>query len=902
MNTSFYLIDAMAFAFRAFHAISANLTDNRNRPTNAVFGFTRILLKILREHDPKYVTVVFDAPGKNFRHEMYPEYKATRVKAPPEFLEQIPRMYEVVKALNLPLSLVPGVEADDVIGTLARACAAEGREVVIVSGDKDLLQLVGDHVLMYDPGKGDDGTTWKPEQVCERFGVGPEHVRDALALIGDTADNIPGVRQIGPVKAAKLLAEYQTLENLYANLDAIPGKQREYLELDREQAFFARELVTIKTDVEVDTDLSAYERRPWDKGALVSCFRELGFHSLVEDLEPGAPAAEVRADYTLVNTPEKLADLVKMLRKADFFAIDTETTSIQPMLADLVGISLCAQPGIAFYIPIRHACTDLEALMAGDAEPAITLSPEKALAALKPVLENPKPGKTGHNIKYDMIVLHRAGITLRGIRMDTMIASYLTDPSRLRHNLDELSLHHLNHKTIPISDLIGKGSKTIPFDQVPIKQAAEYACEDADMSLRLEQALQPRLTELGLDDLLNEIELPLIHVLAKMEMQGIAIDAALFETLQREITTGLHKLESEIHKIAGEPFNINSTKQLQSILYSKLGLKPARKNKSGFSTDVDALESLADLHPLPAAVLEYRSLEKLRGTYVEALPKLVHPATGRIHTSFNQAVAATGRLSSSNPNLQNIPTRTELGRRIRQGFVAGNSSQRLIAADYSQIELRVLAHLTKDEALCAAFESDADIHRETAARIFRVAPEKVTPDMRRQAKAVNFGVVYGMGDFSLARNVGIARDDAKQFIKQYFDTYPGVAKWLEEVKEQARRDGFVTTLMNRRRYIPDINSERAGIRGAAERIAINTPVQGSAADIIKVAMVRLDKELERWNAHLLLQVHDELLVESETKCADDVAACMRSTMEEAAKLHVPLKVDVGIGANWAEIH
>ena len=902
MNTSFYLIDAMAFAFRAFHAISANLTDNNNRPTNAVFGFTRILLKILREHDPQYITVVFDAPGKNFRHEMYPEYKATRVKAPPEFLEQIPRMYGVVKALNLPLSIVPGVEADDVIGTLARAVAAQGRDVLIVSGDKDLLQLVGDRVRMYDPGKGDDGMLWKPEEVRERFGVGPEHVTDALALIGDTADNVPGVRQVGPVKAAKLLAEYQTLENLYDHLDAIPGKLREYLELDRDQAFFARELVTVKTDVEVSTDLAAYERRPWEKSTLVACFRELGFHSLLEDVTSDTPPPEVQKKYTLINTPDKLDALVKELRNAEFLAVDTETTDVQPMLAELVGVSLCARPGVAYYIPIRHAFGDLEALMSGTAEPEVTFTPDKALAALKPLLEDPEIAKTGHNIKYDMIVLRRAGIELRGIRMDTMIASYLTDPSRLRHNLDELSLHHLNHKTIPISDVIGKGSKAISFDQVPLEQATEYACEDADMSLRLEQVFQSRLTELGLEILLNEIELPLIFVLSKMEMRGISIDTALFETLQREIAAGLHTLESRIHELAGEPFNINSPKQLQAILYGKLGLKPARKNKSGFSTDVDALEALAAHHPLPAAVLEYRSLEKLRGTYVEALPKLIHPDTGRIHTSFNQAVAATGRLSSSNPNLQNIPARTEMGRRIREGFVAGSPSKRLIAADYSQIELRVLAHLTGDKALCAAFESDADIHRETAARIFRVAPEDVTPDMRRQAKAVNFGVIYGMGDFSLARNVGLTREEARQFISQYFETYPGVAAWLEQVKEQARRDGFVTTLMNRRRYIADINSERAGIRAAAERVAINTPVQGSAADIIKVAMVRLDKELERWDAHLLLQVHDELLVEAEAGCADAVAACMRATMEEAAALRVSLKVDVGIGANWAEIH
>lgn len=902
MNNSFYLIDAMAFAFRAFHAISATLTDSKGHPTNAVFGFTRILLKLLREHDPKYVTVVFDAPGKNFRHEMYPEYKATRAKTAPELLEQIPRMYEVVEAMNLPLTIVPGVEADDAIGTLATQAVSQGHEVVIVSGDKDLLQLVSDNVRVFDPGKEEEKAWTAAEQVRERFGVGPEHVRDALALIGDTADNIPGVRQVGEVKAAKLLSQYQTLENLYDNLQAITGKLQEYLETDREQAFFARELITIRTDVPMEVEVAKYERRPWDIKRISLCFKELAFHSLLRELESELPKKEIQQAYTLINTPELLERLVRRLRTAGLFAIDTETTHIQPMLADLVGISVCMEPGSAYYIPVRQAGEDLETLMNASECPSVTFTLQEALNILRPVLEDPAIHKTGHNLKYDIIVLHRAGIMLRGVAMDTMIASYLTDASRLRHNLDDLSLHHLNHKTIPISDLIGKGSKAVSFDQVPLEQATEYACEDADMSLRLAQVFEPRLKELGLESLLSEVELPLIHVLANMEMRGIAIEKALFETLLRELSASLHTLESNIHALAGETFNINSPKQLQGVLYDKLGLKPVRKNKSGYSTDVDTLEALAEKHPLPRAVLEYRSLEKLRSTYVEALPKLVHPKTGRLHTSFNQAVAATGRLSSSNPNLQNIPTRTELGKRIRQGFVASGSSKRLISADYSQIELRVLAHLTEDSMLCGAFASDADVHRETAARIFCVCPEEVTPDMRRQAKAVNFGVIYGMGDFSLARNVGLTREAARKFIHQYFETYPGVAMWIERTKEQARKDGFVTTLMNRRRPITDINSDRAVLRSAAERMAINTPVQGSAADIIKVAMIRLEKALAAYDAKMLLQVHDELLVEAEADCAQEVAECMRSVMEGAASLKVPLKVDVGTGSNWAEIH
>ncbi|MFA7692241.1 MAG: DNA polymerase I [Candidatus Hydrogenedentales bacterium] len=902
MNTSFYLIDAMAFAFRAFHAISANLTDNQQRPTNAIFGFTRILLKILKEQKPDYIAVVFDAPGKTFRHELYPEYKANRAAAAPEFIEQIPRMHDVVRAMNLPLTLVPGVEADDAIGTLARAAEKQGHDVVIVSGDKDLLQLVSDKVHMMDPGKTKGPEKWTPAEVEERFGVGPKYVPDALALIGDSADNIPGVRLIGPMKAKKLLSEYGTLEELYAHVEEQKGKQRDYLIEDREQAFFARTLITVKTDVEMDTDLDAYQRQAWDLDILAACFTELGFHSILEEISSNKSETEPPQNYSLIHNRKELRGLVEKLSQCDVFALDTETTHVHPMLADLVGISLSMEAGTAFYIPVNHGNGDLESLMTDTDDPEVSVTLQDVLDLLKPLFENPAIGKIGHNIKYDMIVLKRSGIDLQGVTMDTMLASYLTEPSRLRHNLDELSLHHLNHKAIPISDLLGKGAQARTFDQIPLNQAVEYACEDADLSLRLEHVFRPRLSELGLNGLLNEIEIPLIYVLAGMEMQGISIDVNLFNRLHRELVENLSTLESKIHDLAGEAFNINSPKQLQHILYEKIGLTPLRKNKSGYSTDVDSLEALASEHPLPEAVLEYRSLEKLRGTYVEALPKLVNPQTGRIHTSFNQAVAATGRLSSSTPNLQNIPTRTDLGKQIREGFIASSPTKRLISADYSQIELRILAHLTGDETLRTAFASDADIHKETAARIFNVAPEAVTADMRRQAKAVNFGVIYGMGDFSLAKNTGLDRNQARAFIQQYFDTYPGVAKWLEEVKELCRKQGYVTTLMNRRRYIPDINSTRSMARAAAERVAINTPVQGSAADIIKIAMVRMYQALQAYPAQMLVQVHDELVVESEEACAEEVAALMRSIMCSAVELSVPLKVDTGIGFNWAEIH
>ena len=905
MKKRLYLIDAMAFAFRAYHAINARLMDANNRPTNAVYGFTRIALKLLREHEPDLIAVVFDAPEKNFRDELFPEYKATRVETPQELIEQIPRMYEVVRALNLPLLVVPGVEADDVIGTLAKQAEAKGMEVVLVSGDKDLMQLISENVRMYDAGKEDAKAWFGVDEVVARFGVEPAHVRDALALIGDAADNVPGVRQVGEVKARRLLAEYKSLENLYDHIGEIKGKLREYLEQDREQAFFSRELVTIKTDVPLDISPEQCVRKPWDAKQLQQCFEELAFHSLLKEMLPESAPKKMEGAYTLVDSLEKLESVIKEMESAKMIAVDTETTDVHPMFARLVGVSLCAHPGVAYYVPVEHAPLDLEEMMSADGGGGhdLSIDGKRAVELLKPLLEDASIGKIGHNIKYDIIVLQRAGIRVRGVVMDSMVASYLTDASRLRHNLDDLSLHYFNHKKIPISDLIGSGAKSITFDYVPVEKATAYACEDADMTFRLAAALRPLLEKDGLDALFNTIELPLVHVLADMEMQGIAIDTEQFASLQAEIVENLKKLESRIHKLAGETFNINSPKQLQVVLFEKLGLTPVRKTKSGYSTDVDVLEALAPEHPLPEAVLEYRTLEKLRGTYVEALPKLVHPETKRIHTSFNQAVTATGRLSSSSPNLQNIPVRTEYGRRIRQGFVAGAPSLRLVAADYSQIELRILAHLSKDDRLLEAFNADEDIHRDTAARVFGMKPEEVTPDMRRQAKAVNFGVVYGISDFGLARNLGIARGEARKFIDNYFETYPGVARWLEKTKEEAKRDGYVTTMFQRRRYINDIKSRNTVSRNAAERMAINTPVQGSAADIIKIAMVRLYEALKNMEkTHLLLQVHDELVVETPAEHADATAATMKDIMEGVVELAVPLKVDIGVGSHWAEIH
>ncbi len=904
MPERIFLIDGTAFAYRSFFAIRG-LTNSKGMPTNAVFGFARVLTKILREHAPSHIAVVFDAPGKTFRDDLYPAYKAQRPPTPEDLVAQLPLIDELVEALNIPVVRTPGVEADDVIGTLARRAEAAGMDVTLVTGDKDALQLVTDKVSVFDPYKNNTGLVYGPAEVLERFGVPPEHVVDVMALMGDTADNVPGVKGIGEKTARTLLESRLSLEKLYADIDAIRGKTRERLENDKDMAFLSRELVTIKTNVPLDISPGDCDRREFDRDKLIELFGRLEFQSLLEELLPPAEQVDA-ADYRLVLTVEELDAVIAKIRGVGSCAVDTETTSVDPMRAELVGISLSCQEEVAWYIPVGHApeamtssVPDGELFAVAD----VTCIPKKiAIDRLRPLFADPAIGKVGHNIKYDMIVLERAGAPLAGIALDTMVASYLTDPSRIRHNLSDVCLHYLKRRMVPIEDVIGKGPKAITFDRVPLASACAYAAEDADIAWRLAGVFRPILRERGLERLYEEIEGPLIAVLARIEQAGIALDLKVFTELRREIEQRLANLEEEIHTAAGGAFQVNSPKQLQEVLFGRLGLKPRRRTKTGFSTDVDVLEELAQEHPLPAKVLEYRTLEKLRGTYVDALPRLIHPDTGRIHTSFNQAVAATGRLSSSDPNLQNIPIRTDIGRRIREGFIAGKGDCRLVSADYSQIELRVMAHLSGDAHLQEAFRRDADIHRDTAARVFGVAPEQVTPEMRRQAKAVNFGVIYGISPYGLARNLGISNAEAARFIDQYFAQYPKVRTWIDATLEKARETGYVATLLGRRRYMPELKASDMNVRRGAERAAINMPVQGTAADIIKTAMVRLDAALRDAAARMLLQVHDELLVEAPASEADRVAATMREIMENAMALDVPLKVDVGIGRNWAEIH
>ena len=694
------------------------------------------------------------------------------------------------------------------------------------------------------------------------------------------------------------------MNGVFEHLDDVKGKVHEQLEAGREMAYLSRQLVTIEVNLDLPVTPSDCVRQAPDPAVVNQVFTEYNFQSILPEEMSLVPVEEM-LEYILVLTEEVLCRAIDEMRQAGCFAVDTETTSLDVMQASLVGVSLCCQAAKAYYIPVAHDRSALYIQPNPDelfSESITPLPKETVLTLLRPLLEDPSIGKIGHNIKYDYCIFARAGILLGGIVMDTMVASYLTDPSRLRHNLTEVSLHYLNHNMIPIADLIGKGAKSITFDFVPVDRACEYACEDADMAWRLNGVFTPLLRERNLEALCNEIEVPLIGVLARMEMTGIAIDETVFKNLEVEIGGRLAALEEEIYQAAGETFLINSPKQLQSILFDKLKLRPKRKTKTGYSTDVEVLEELALEHPLPEKMLEYRSLDKLRSTYLEAIPKLKNPITGRIHTSFNQAITATGRLSSSDPNLQNIPVRTELGKRIREGFVAQGPEWRLISADYSQIELRILAHLSQDENLLAAFRNKADIHRETAARVFGVSADAVTSEMRRQAKAVNFGVVYGISPYGLAKGLGISNAEAERFISHYFAQYPGIKTWMEMTIENARRDGYVTTLLQRRRYVPELASSDGNVRKGAERAAMNTPVQGTAADVIKKAMVQLDAALRSTNARLVLQVHDELLVESPTDKAEEVAQLVQTIMENALPMDVALSVDVHIGMNWSEIH
>ena len=902
-----YLIDGHSYAYRAFHAIR-QLTDSSGLALNAVYGFIRMLLKLIKDENPDYIAVAFDTPGKTFRHEMYDQYKANRAEQPEEMRHQIPLIKEVVDAFNISIFELEGFEADDVLATLATRAESEGVEAVIVTSDKDMFQLISDNIKVLNPHK--ENLLLDAEGVTTRFGVGPEKMCDLMAMAGDSTDNIPGVPGIGPKTAASLLSEFGTLEAVFEHVDEIKSeKRRESLNQNKELAFLSRDLFTVRRDVPIEVDIERCRSKDYDRTRLMELLKKFEFRSLVNELIEVEERAD--AEYTILNGKLELDELLLRLRERGGFAIDFETTSKDPMRAELVGISISESPDAACYIPVGHV---KEALQAGDegdnngdlfTDTSIKqLSAQLVLESLKPLLEDESIKKTGQNIKYEMVILARNGIDLKGADFDTMVASYLLNPSKLRHNLDQLALEFLNYRKIPIEKLIGKGAKQITMDKVNVREVADYACEDADISLRLREAMEPMLKEKQLHELFERVEMPLVKILAKMELKGVRVDTGIFSELSVRLKKQLDELREEVHRLAGQEFNINSTQQLGKILFEEMKLPAAKKTKTGYSTGVAVLEKLAAEHELPGKVLEYRTLSKLKSTYVDALPSLINPSTGRIHTSFNQAVTATGRLSSSDPNLQNIPIRSDLGREIRRAFIPSDERKILMSADYSQIELRILAHLSGDEELCGAFKEGVDIHDRTSSKIFGVPIDEVTPEMRRKAKVANYGILYGISASKLAADIGIKQDDAKEFIESYFKVVPRVKAYIESIVEEARRTGYVTTILNRRRYIPDINSANFGVRGFAERTAVNTPIQGSAADLIKMAMIQIDERIGSLglDSFMILQVHDELVFEVPLEEVEQMRSMVKEIMETAYPLNVPVVADVRIGRNWLEAH
>lgn len=892
-----YVLDGSYYIFRAFHAIR-DMSNSRGLPTNGLFAFTNMLLNVIRDQRPDLLAVAFDPPGGSFREELDPEYKANRDEMPEDLVPQMPYFREIVRALQIPILEVPGFEADDVIGTLVRRGEREGIRVVILSGDKDLYQLLDEHTEMVDSMR--DRRVTLPD-VLARFQVPPERVPDVLALAGDTSDNIPGCPGVGEKTAGKLIAEFGSLEGLYENLDQVSGpKRKENLANFREQAPKSRALATIRTDVPIDLDpaalrLSAPDFQAFEKLCVDLEFRR--FPKMVRELFADEAAEESRertaaADYRTVTDRAALDAVVADVRRAGRLSIDLETTSLDPIEAEIVGWALAWTPGEAVYVPVGH-----RDLMDGGRQ----LDAAEVVEVLRELLEDADFPKIAQNAKYELRVLHRHGVALRGVVHDPMLASYLLDPNRRRTGLDALALDHLNHRMIAFEDVAGKGRQQKTFDMVPIDEATAYAAEDADMTLRLADVLGPLLEGADMTGLLREVELPVSDVLARMENAGVAVDREQLQALSIEFAERLDALEGEIHEVAGRPFLINSHRQLAEILFEELGLPVQKKTKSGPSTDQSVLETLRPMHPLPALILDYRQLAKLRSTYVDALPSLIHPVTGRVHTTFNQAVAATGRLSSSNPNLQNIPIRTVEGRRIRAAFVAP-PGRLLLAADYSQIELRLLAHLSGEPVLLEAFRQGEDVHRRTAAEVFEVDSDAVTREQRAAAKTINFGVIYGMGAHRLAGELGIDRKEAAAWIERYFQRISKVQPYFDALVEKATRLGWAETITGRRRPVPELHAGGRH-RALGERLAVNTPIQGSAADLIKIAMIRIDRRLREsdLDAVLVLQVHDELVFELGEEVAEELAALVREEMEGAMALDVPLRVDVGTGRDWSAL-
>ena len=882
-----FLIDGSSYVFRAFYAIG-QLSTSKGFPTNAIFGFTSMLLRVLREMNPEYVAVIFDAKGPTFRDEIYSDYKANRPAMPQGLEPQIPYIKRIIEAYNIPVIEKEGYEADDVIGTIATEVAKQGVDVIIVTGDKDMLQLVDEHIRTLDTAKN---RSCGPREVVERYGVAPGEITDVMALMGDSIDNIPGVPGIGEKTAVALISEYKTLDNLLANRERLPRRKLvEALRCFSEQARLSKRLATISTDVPLEYDLRDFLLSEPDVGRLKEIFRELEFNKFLKEITSETLSIE---DYHIVTEEDEFSNLVGELRGCRGFSFDFETTSRDPMLAELVGFSLSFAPHRAYYVPMGHRYPGVPR----------QLDRDFVLGRLKPLLEDEELKKFGQNIKYEYVLLKRNGIELKGIECDTMVASYLVNPTKHNHNLEEIAREYLDHRMISYKDMVGSGKKEVTFDRVDLQSAKNYSCEDSDVTFLVSHILLSKLEEEGLKDLLNEVEIPLIEVLAHMEMVGVKIDRSLLEEMSKEFENKLASVEDRIYLVAGERFNINSSKQLAKILFDKLKLPRLKRTKTGTSTDTEVLTKLAHQHDLPGEILAYRSLSKLKSTYIDALPKLINPRTGRVHTSYNQTVTATGRLSSSDPNLQNIPIRSEEGKRIREAFIP-EEGWLMLSADYSQIELRILAHLARDNALCEAFQRDEDIHTRTASNVFEVSLDSVTSEMRRQAKVINFGIIYGMSAFGLGKELDIDPKVASAYIEGYFEKYKGVKEYIDSSLRESREKGYVTTLFGRRRYLPEINSSNRMARNAAERTAINTPIQGTAADLIKVAMIHIHGQLKdlKLSTKMVIQVHDELVFECPEGELEQVSRIVREGMEGAMECSVPLKVSIARGRSWNEAH
>jgi DNA polymerase-1 len=877
-----YLIDGNSYIYRAYYAIRG-LSTSEGLPTNAIYGFTNMLLKIIRDKKPDGIAISFDSPVPTERHRLYEEYKAHRPETPGDLVKQIPNIRKIVSAFNIKIFEVPGYEADDILSTIAKEAASEGIDVFIVTGDKDMLQIVNDRVKIYDPMKD---KILDEAYINERYGVGPERITEFMALTGDAVDNIPGVKGIGEKTAKELLSEFESLDDLLNNTNRIrKDRLRMLVSENADIVRLSKKLTTLDISVPIDINIEEFRLRQPDWPLLLSLFSELEFGSLMR-LIPSEASREISCESVL--SMERLKEITSLIR--DEVAFDIEATSRDPVTADLVGISLCSEKVCAFYIPLFHTYPGVP----------VQVDKKQTLRILSKILEDEKIVKTGHNLKYDILVLRREGCAVKGPLFDTMIASYLINPNKQNHSLEEVAFEYLSYRKQIFAEVLKKKSS---FAEVTLEEAAPYACYDASLSLELKEILSNKLRENDLENLYLNIEMPLIHVLADMELTGVKIDTEKLSGISQKLERELDGIKRRIYFFAGEEFNINSPKQLSKVLFHSLGFQPGKKKKTGFSTEMGILEELAEFHELPREILNYRSLNKLKTTYIDVLPKLINPDTGRIHTSFNQTSTATGRLSSSDPNLQNIPIKGDWGKRIREAFIVEGDNL-LLSADYSQVELRILAHLSDDGSLIEAFRNNLDIHAMTASEIFGIPMDKVPPEIRRVAKTVNFGVIYGISPFGLSETLNIPKDDAKKYIEQYFKKHQNVKGYIEKTIVDARDKGYAATLFGRRRAIPELKSKNMNIRQQGERFAINAPVQGTAADIIKIAMIHIWEKLndKGLKTKMVLQVHDELLFELPIQELEAVIEIVKEEMEGVVNLSVPLSVEIRYGRNWAEAH